>query len=401
MLSRTTAVCALFALIAASPSLYAQSITGRYDLSGRQGRRAVSAEVTVSTTATGFRITRAGAFTSQRFRHLPGFSWSAEVTRTGPRSFQARYEVNEVGTSSNLIEATYSLSSDGMTLSEELRNLTRYGSNDYWRTGSTQGGLLAGASLADKARARAMDLPEFVMDYFVDVADYYEPGDEQLYRDNLQELEDHFRAVDFVEVPLPQLIKDEAHGAFPPVTAYAARSASGPTYLLEDGEVLVLFDVDGRLTGYAFVWTDYVYTSDGDILEPTAPTPPPVTPTPTPCAPGAGATVDQVRTVAQGMDQTLTGFIMNFRTSIADYYEWGDQDYYDADERAAERYFQGATWSQVPIPAGYSAHLAIGSSGADPTDVILGQIVLLFDCQGKVTQIVYLHEGDVYDDDDM
>lgn len=398
MISRTSVVSALLALIAIAPSLSAQSITGRYDLSGRQGRRAVTAELTVSTTPTGFRVTRAGAFSTQRFAHLPGFNWSAPVTRTGSRTFRARYEVGSAP--SNLIEATYTLSSDGQTLSEELRNLTRYGSEGYWRTGSTSGGLLAGASLADKARARAMDLPGFVMDYFTDVADYYEPGDEQLYRDDLDELEDYFRGADFVEVALPQLIKDNASGPRPPVTAFVAQNAAGPEYRLEDGEVMVLFDADGRVYGYAFVWPDYVYTSDQDIWD-TTPTPTPTPPAPVTCPPGTGASEAQLQVVAQGMDHELTSFIMDFRTSIADYYDWGDQAYYDADERSAERYFQGATWSRVAVPAGYSAYMALGSSNADPDDVILGQIVLLFDCAGKVTQIVYLSEGDVYDDDDL
>jgi len=400
MFSRSSAICAVLALIAASPSLYAQSITGRYDLSGRQGRRAVSAEVTVSTTSTGFRVTRAGAFTSQRFSHLPGFAWSAAASRTGPRSFQARYEVSQAGSSSNLIEATYSLSADGLTLREELRNLTRYGSESYWRTGATTGGLLAGASLADKARARAMDLPQFVMDYFTDVADYFEPGDEQLYRDTLEEIEDYFRGADFVEVALPQLIKDNAGGSRPPVTAFAARNASGQAYLLEDGEVLVLFDADGRVHGYAFAWPDYVYTSDHEVFDST-PSPTPTAPGPTSCAPGAGASEAELRLVAEGMDQRLAQFIMDFRTSIADYYDWGDEAYYQADERSAKRYFEGAAWDRVPVPAGYSAHMALASNNLDPDDVILGRIVVLFDCAGKVERIVYLNEGEVYDDTDL
>ena len=117
--------------------------------------------------------------------------------------------------------------------------------------------------------------------------------------------------------------------------------------------------------------------------------------------PDQGLTAAEAFAKVDAMDASLTRFVMDFRTNIADYYDWGDQAYYDADEKAAETYFRTATFREVPVPAGYTAHKAIQVVNSDPTDVILGTITVLLDCDGKRIDVVYDHEGEVYDEGDI
>jgi len=386
------------------PAPPSPDLEGQYEVTGQYSNgRAMEADVTVYQAADGLRVARTSRFTGPAFAGAPEASWASdEVVALQPRVWRATFRlgggglaggVSGASSATNVLLGYYVVSADGQRLREIVVNTTRQGAEDWWVWSSARGERLDPFTAKAKGSARA--LASFIMEYRTDVADYYEPGDEDYYRADGEAAEAFFAGADWVVAAPP--------GTYPAHRALRAVNPEDPHEVVEPGTVYVLFDAQARVTAFLYDSEGAIYDDDGNY-GPTNPAPtPPTPPTPAPpvnCPPGQGATPAELIAAAEGMSSRLTSFIMNFRTSIADYYDWGDQAHYDADERSAREYFDGAAWVAAPVPAGYQAYRALRAVNDDPDDVILGAIYVLFDCDGDAIEIVYDHEGEVYDTND-
>ena len=264
------------ALLLAASAANAQSLNGTYDLSGRQGRRSAKAEVKIRAQSGKLTIERTGSFTSRTFASQPAFRWSAEVKTTSPTTFYALYNVGVSGGASgaiggasaqppNVFMARYTISSDGQQLSERITNLTRRGDQRFWRTASLRGAkrpLPPVADLAAKAKSQSDDMVEFLFYFYTSIADYYSPGDEDDYDRDYRNAKRDFRAADYVEVPVPQQVLDDAPASRKPVKAFKADLGLG------GGTMMVLFDANGEVYDLVYDEEGYLYTEDGDEYDP-------------------------------------------------------------------------------------------------------------------------------------
>jgi hypothetical protein len=378
----------------------AQDMVGSYALTG--------AYSTGDATTATLRVTRtphSGRLRTVREATIGGqdVTWfSGPGRRAGARLYvvyEVEYTTGAAGAVSgaaggvNRFLAVYRKS--GSQLRESVYNLTRRGPESAWARLSTQGAEDALHPFRVAAHGETGSLASAIMEFRTDIADYYEPGDEDYYRDDSDAAEAAFQSALWDPVTVPQGF--QAHQAL-------AAHLLDPAQVVE-GRIILLFDDQARVTQTIYDHEGDVYTREGgswDWQDPTPPAPPPPGPGhDLSCAPGSGITTAEAIAAVDAMDGELADWIMTFRVDIADYYDWGDQAYYEADERAANEYFDTATYREVPIPAGYTAHKAIRIVNSDPADVILGTITVLLDCQGKRITFVYDHEGEVYDEDDL
>ncbi len=99
--------------------------------------------------------------------------------------------------------------------------------------------------------------------------------------------------------------------------------------------------------------------------------------------------------VAAQQGEDLTRFIINWRSDVADYYEYGDDDYIVRDAAALRTYFAGAEWEQVDTPQGNSAYRAYKAVNSDPEGVLEGgEVIVLLDMQGNVENLLYRNGDD-------
>jgi hypothetical protein len=186
-------------------SVSAQEFAGKYDLSGRYStRRSTASELQVRQVDRGYVVLRKGRFTSNRFRHLPQFTWSSADVQISGRVMQVVYtgegrseyesrglvagldpdraSLDDVAAAyapqRNVFRAVYFLSADGQSLREIVINTTRLGDAGWWRTVSTSGQRQAAPpppstlSAAEFRRVSrdAMDewYSEWIEDYYTD-----------------------------------------------------------------------------------------------------------------------------------------------------------------------------------------------------------------------------------------
>ena len=398
MQTRTTSVGLCWLVACSLSSAAAQDMLGSYDLAGSYS--------TGETTTATLRVTRTPDGSRQRTVREAVVDGQSIRWFSGPgRQVGERlYVIYEVGydagmsgaisgaaSGSNRFLAMYRRS--GTTLSETVVNLTREGP-EAWSRLRTSGGEDALHRFRRAAHRERDSLARDVMEFRTDVLDYYEPGDEDRYRADSDAAEAAFASALWDDVAVP--------AGYSAAQALASHVLD-PTEVVEPGRIILLFNDQASVTHVLYDFEGELYENDGSWQWPSTPvTPPPPGPgVNVNCGPGQGLTAAEAFAKVDAMDASLTRFVMDFRTNIADYYDWGDQAYYDADEKAAETYFRTATFREVPVPAGYTAHKAIQVVNSDPTDVILGTITVLLDCDGKRIDVVYDHEGEVYDEGDI
>ncbi|MEZ6183904.1 MAG: hypothetical protein R3F62_02715 [Planctomycetota bacterium] len=340
------------------------------------------------------KLDRTARYTDAGHASQAPFRWYGLGILVAPTVLRVEYRITASGGISSALSgddyrfrAFYVVQGD--RIREYLSNQTPTGAHQGWTRATSRGTRDDRFVLA--ARSQAQALVNTVMNYRTDVADYYDWGDEDRYRSDAREAEFFFERALWVEVP-----------ALPGQPAFKTLQAINMDRdeVVSPGDAFVTLDADARVLGTFYREEGGELFDSGGFVNPTPVTPAPPAPPVVIDCPLGGATLDQLRAKATAEASSLTRFIMNFRSDIADYYDPGDQAYYDADRQAASAYFRSATWSEVAIPAGYSAYKALRADAADPTDVILGHVTLLFDCTGQVIETVYYTEGETYDSSD-
>jgi len=397
MLPLRSAAGAWLVVVAATAASAQTAPFGTYSLSTRYAFGGGTTDTAIRIRADGpgrVKVDRTARYRDAAHASQAPFRYYGKGVQLSANWLRVDYRVTPSGGISSLLSPDdyrfrgyYYVSGD--RIREILINQTQTGDHAGWSRADSQGA--PDDAFVRAARGEAGELVEVIMNYRTDVADYYEPGDEDYYRDDTREAEFYFERALWVEVPA--LAGEPAFKTLQAINMDRSEVVSpGQAFVLLDANAQVLKSVYRDESGELF--------DDDGSISPPPPPPPPGPPVVVDC-PLGGKSVAELKQTAAAQVSSLTDFIMNFRTDIADYYDWGDQAYYDADTVAAEAYFRAASWDEVPVPAGYSAYKALKGSAPDPTDVILGSITLLFDCDGNVIETVYDHEGEVYDSGDM
>ncbi|MCA8922359.1 MAG: hypothetical protein KDD82_11155 [Planctomycetes bacterium] len=191
----------------------------------------------VRTTATAIRLRADGVGRvkvdrTARFSHTPDgevFRWRGEGIWVASNVVRVEYRIaRSGGFTSALAPDDYRVLAlyrvEGDRIREALLNRTPIDAQAGWLRATSRGSRDGRDVLA--ARAKAGALVDAVMNYRSDVADYYEPGDEDYYRRDLREAGFYFERALWVEVP--------ALPGFPAATTLRAYNVD-PTQVLGEG----------------------------------------------------------------------------------------------------------------------------------------------------------------------
>jgi hypothetical protein len=273
---------------------------GQYDLEGRySNRRVTKAQLKVTKSPDGWvRVERTGKFTSNRFRHLPEFTWTSSSVDINDRLMRVTYVVHVPGTvgaaglsanldpdsadradvvsaltKTNTFSAVYFISADKKSLTEYVVNTTRLGDQRNWLWINTSGDRVVASnpnlSYADYEKARNKALQDWYTDwvteaYVDDLADPNLTADE---RRKLEEQRDEDLDFDMVEIMFGHWWFDEdieeRYGPYNPDPFLDANGQVIPKSALEVIDLSMFPNFAGIGLSKAFVFD----TRTGEILD--------------------------------------------------------------------------------------------------------------------------------------